>query len=953
MRILLFLITLLCALTLTLAQGTVITGKVVDENGLAMPGATIQLTNLDQVGAYSDGEGSFTIYNVPSGTHTISVTYIGYKSMSQEINAEAGLLNLSFQLDPGVTLGDEVIILGDRLKGQAKALNQQRSNDNITNIVAADQIGRFPDANVGDAMKRIPGITMQGDQGEARNIIIRGLAPQLNSVMINGNRIPSAEGDNRNVQMDLIPADMIQTIEVNKAITPDMDADAIGGSVNLVTRANPYGERISATLASGYNLLAEKPIWTGALIYGNRFLNDKLGAVASLSYNNHDFGSDNIEAEWDQDDEGAFVKSFETRIYEVQRIRRSASLNLDYNFNERNKVFLNSMYNWRDDWENRYREVIDDISRIEGNIFMAEKVERQTKGGLGNDRIDNRRLEDQRVIAFSGGGEHLLGNAELTWMAGYAKASEERLNERYAQFTAEPEFEEEEGEDAPLGILYRQNITNPERPLMERISNNGSFTQTDFEGNVIPMLGSSALSDLNNYELDEITEETQYTTDTDINGRIDLKLPIAKGFIKGGVSMRYKEKDRDNNFFEIDVLNDEFESLGASDVPRVDKTDPDFLPGAEYQAGEFASPTWLGGLNFNDDSRFEKESKGDEFVAGNYVADETVTAAYIMSKYNLTDKLSTTIGVRVENTNIEYTGNQFIEDNLGEDEEEIIQVSNSDNYTNVLPGIHLKYDLTDNFILRGAWTNSLARPNYFDLVPFADTRAEDEELFLGNPELEPTTSMNFDFMSELYFKSIGLISAGYFHKEIDDFIYVGQSENADGFNVFQPQNGSSGTINGIEISAQRQLDFLPGMLKGFGVYLNYTYTSSDVSGIANEDGEERNDVSGLPGTAENLFNASLSFETEKLVLRASINYSSDYVDELGGDAFTDRYYDKQTFVDLNASYAFTPKWRIFFEANNITNQPLRFYQGVSSRTMQEEFYNARFNVGVKFDSFGR
>ncbi|UZJ63086.1 TonB-dependent receptor plug domain-containing protein [Sphingobacterium sp. KU25419] len=143
-------------------------------------------------------------------------------------------------------------------RGQAKALNQQKNNQNITNIISSDQVGRFPDANIGDALKRVPGITMQNDQGEARNIIIRGLAPHLNSVTLNGDRIPSAEGDNRNVQMDLIPSDMISTIEVNKTLTPDMDADAIGGSVNLITRASPNGKRLSATIAGVMVLFVKK-----------------------------------------------------------------------------------------------------------------------------------------------------------------------------------------------------------------------------------------------------------------------------------------------------------------------------------------------------------------------------------------------------------------------------------------------------------------------------------------------------------------------------------------------------------------------------------------------------------------------------------------------------------------------------------------------------------------------
>jgi outer membrane receptor protein involved in Fe transport len=146
--------------------------------------------------------------------------------------------------DPRVPRGP--VLGGNGLRaadGQARALQQQRHSANITNVVAADQIGRFPDANIGDAMKRIPGIAVQVDQGEARFGLIRGTEPRLNSITLNGERVPSAEGEVREVQLDLIPADMVQSIEVNKAVTPDMDADAIGASVNIVTRQDPPGQR--------------------------------------------------------------------------------------------------------------------------------------------------------------------------------------------------------------------------------------------------------------------------------------------------------------------------------------------------------------------------------------------------------------------------------------------------------------------------------------------------------------------------------------------------------------------------------------------------------------------------------------------------------------------------------------------------------------------------------------
>src|SRR5690606_37793620 len=219
---------------------------------------TILIEELKK-GAVSDFNGNFTIVDIPSGTYHLLIRYLGYTDFKQEaVVSSSETITINVTLRSKDTELDEVEITSYSLGGQARALNIQKNKQNITNIVSTDQIGKFPDANIGDAVKRIPGITMQVDQGEARNIIIRGLSPQLNSVTLNGSRIPSAEGDNRNVQMDLIPADMIQTIEVNKAVTPDMDADALGGSVNLITRTSPQGFRLSATAGSGINFITDK-----------------------------------------------------------------------------------------------------------------------------------------------------------------------------------------------------------------------------------------------------------------------------------------------------------------------------------------------------------------------------------------------------------------------------------------------------------------------------------------------------------------------------------------------------------------------------------------------------------------------------------------------------------------------------------------------------------------------
>ncbi|MDY8135043.1 TonB-dependent receptor [Aquimarina sp. 2201CG5-10] len=929
------------------AQSGSVKGIITDENGIYMPGASVQINSINKA-TISDFDGKFTLVNVPEGNHTLKVQYLGFSDTEQQTNVEVSKTTfISIVLKSKSVELDDVTIIGYGNSGQARALNTQKNNINITNVVSTDQIGKFPDANIGDAVKRIPGITMQVDQGEARNIIVRGLSPQLNSVTLNGSRIPSAEGDNRNVQMDLIPSDMIQTIEVNKAVTPDMEGDALGGSVNLITRTAPQGFRLSATMGSGINFITDKRILNGSILIGDRSKNKKFGWMVSASINDNDFGSDNFEAEWTDEFEfntgindpdgdpileevpvNPYTNEFQIRTYLVERIRRSFAANFDYQFNSNHSVFLKTMYNWRDDRENRFRlehKILDaedigadDFTVANGNVtrFPVE-VKRQTKGGINNSRNKNRRLEDQRMQNYSLGGNHLFGNVKVDWMASYARASEERLNERYAEYESE--------------YIINNDNSDPEFPVYTPVN-------------------ATDVNNLSGFEYGEITEENKYTKEEDVNFFVNLEVPSdffgkGDGSIKFGVRSRLKNKIRDNNFFEFDLESD-FPTL--SDVPVRDYTDPDFLAGSQYQAGIYADENWLGNLNL-----VNGESVPDEFLRANFDVDENVYAGYVMANQKLSEKFSILAGVRVEHTTISATGNRI------EDEENVVgEITEEQSYTNFLPGIHFKYDLSSQTIFRFAWTNTLARPNYVDLVPSLDVISGDEEIVAGNPDLDPTTSMNFDLMAEHYFKSVGIVSGGLFYKQIDNFIYTFRGETFDdrfgtgttGFDIFQPLNGDDASIFGVEIAFQRQLDFLPGFAKNFSIYLNYTYLTSSADGIRNEDGDVRSDLD-LPNTAPSIFNGSLGYNDDKFSVRLSANFSEDYIDEIGGNSFEDRYYDQQFFLDFNASYAITKNLSVYADLNNITNQPLRFYQGISERTMQAEYYERRLTFGLKYDLF--
>ncbi len=891
-----------------------ISGTVADQDGLALRGATIQI-KAQQIGTYAGQDGTFSIVNVPTGTHEVTISYIGFEEFTQSVSVTDGKTAIvTAVLKPAQIEGEQVVVLGSNRLSQARALTQQRNNVNITNVVSSDQMGRFPDQNIGDALKRIPAITVNYDQGEARFANIRGTAPRLNSITVNGERVPSAEAETRVVQLDLIPTEMIQTIEVNKAVTPDMDADAIGGSVNLVTRAVPGDTRISATLGSGYNFLSEEPQLLASGVVGTRLIDDKLGVVLSGSFYDHKLGSDNAEGVWVLDDnDQPFVEEWDVRAYEVRRIRRSISGALDYELATGHNLYFNALYNHRDDYENRFR-LRSKIDFPDENGVSEVEVRRQTKAGSPEN--DNARLEDQRTQSFTLSGDHLVSeDFKIDWLAGYAKASEERPNERYISWRKK---------DVPMIA----DLSNPENPY---------FNPVDPED-----------LDLSTFELREITEEYQYTEDIDMGGRLNLSYVLGgeglnKNVLKVGGRIKMKEKSRNNEFAEFEPISG-FENILGTET--VDKTDNDFDAGA-YESGLFTSPEYLGGLDLENSDLFEKSDLPEEYVPGNFTADETVTAFYAMVDYQLGANTSVIAGARVEMTDVDYQGFDY-----DIEEEEYSATTGEDSYTNVLPGIHVRHLLDELTMIRFAWTNTISRPNYYDLVPYRLYNSEDQELEIGNPSLEPTTSMNFDLMGERYFENIGLLSAGVFYKDIQDYIFTRETNDfadaitGDTVTLFVPDNGATASLFGFEFAFQRQLDFIASELEDVTFFVNYTYTSSTA-----ENPDFSDEEISLPGTAEHTVNLSLQYETEDLSLGLSFNHTGDYLDpdELDLTPGLERYHDASNYLDFNGSVQLTSQLQFFVEVQNILNQPLRFYAGDTNRTAQAEYYRMRASGGIKFN----
>lgn len=908
-------------------QGT-IRGRIIDASKQTLPGASIYIENL-RTGVTSDVNGYYTFSNLNPGTYTIKISYVGYSPVEMKITIPAGkTLEKDVVLNEGLELQE--VVVGGAFQGQRRAINSQKNSLGITNVVSADQVGKFPDSNIGDALKRISGINVQYDQGEARFGQVRGTSADLSSVTINGNRIPSAEGDTRNVQLDLIPADMIQTIEVNKVVTPDMDGDAIGGSINLVTKNSPYKRTITATAGSGYNWISEKAQLNLGFTYGDRFFNDKLGIMLSASYQNAPSGSDDVEFVWDTDSKGTIcLTDYQIRQYYVTRERQSYSAALDWDINANHKLFFKGIFNNRNDWENRYRltlkDLNKDVNKKKEGVVADNKasVRLQTKAGSPNNR--NARLERQRTMDFTLGGEHLFGKLSMDWNASYARASEERPNERYLGYE-----------------LKKQNF---------------DIDLSDIRRPYASAQAGSTLILNNDFSLQELTEQQEDIVEKDLKFSMNFKLPLVKGFysnqLRFGAKVVDKSKDKDLEFYDYEPVDEKaFNSNSFSNTSEQNRNG--YMPGEKYKAGTFISKEYVGGLDLNNSSLFNKTENLEE-LAGEYKARETVTAGYLRFDQNFGKKLSAMVGLRLENTHLKYNGRKLTLNDDGDPESLTVTPDVKDSYLNVLPSVLLKYNVSEDFKIRGSFTETLSRTKYSALIPNVNINNKDNELTLGNPELKPTTSFNFDLSADYYFKSVGLVSIGIYYKDINDFIVTqtvrGYEYEGNSYDKFmQPRNAGDANLLGVEVGYQRDFGFIAPTLKCVGFYGTYTYTHSKVNNF-NFTGRENEKDLKLPGSPEHTANASLYFEKGGLNVRLSYNFASDFIDEMGESAFYDRYYDKVNYMDVNASYTFGKKLRTTFyaEANNLLNQPLRYYQGISERTMQSEHYGVKVNAGVKIN----
>ncbi len=909
----------LAAVPFLAAQPTAtISGRVSDASSrLALGGAKIAVAGTG-LATFADAAGEFTLAGVPAGNVVLDYSYVGYPDLRKTVAVAPGAsVRADAVFGSDVVALDKFVITGSAV-GSARAINRQRAADTLTSIVASDEIGRFPDQNVAESMQRIPGLALYRDQGEGRFIVVRGIRPDLNSVKLNGVSMATPERGDRVVALDVLPTDALAAVEVTKVPTPDQDADGLGGSINVRTRSafDAEGRQLQFSAQGQYNDLTGRLSSKFNGTFADRFLGGKVGFIFAPTWQARRFGSNNFEEDGGYTlrpipggaagAQAYFLNGLAFREYEITRTRYGASSALEFKPDNDSLYYLRGTFSQFNDHEIRY---VYTLPFVEGTLSALSDTG-GTVTAMRRERYDMRyRQKDQRIFALVAGGERNVGPWKIDGRAAWSKGEEERPDETTVRFRKSSRasawtYSFANGTYAPSVSVTGANVADPS--LYNEISR---FRLVNSPG-----------------------DETEINFG--FNARRSFALGDAPAYVKFGAQLREKEKNASNETV------DHAAPASFTFAGMLEGQTPDDYP--FYSTGVRAStPKILAAFNGNraafTPTRLFLESTQDDWTST-----EDVTALYAMGGATW-GQLNLLAGLRFERTDYENRGNQIAGTVA-------TPVSRGRSYDNYLPGIHLRYNLSSQTILRASWSNSLARPSFDDSALRRSVDLAASRVTEGNPRLKPLESVNWDASVEHYLPSLGLLSAAVFQKDIENFTYqrtLPGGDPATGFALVTFVNGNKGRIRGLELSWQQQLRFLPAPFNGLGLMANYTRSASEAT-YPTRPGEKLDFI----GQSEDIGNLALTFERGGFFIRAALNFRTPRLREdepLGADAASDRWVDDHKQFDVTASYRLNRNWELFAEALNITDEPFRVTFGKNgTRLVQFEEYGWSANFGIRW-----
>jgi TonB-dependent receptor len=901
-----------------------IQGRATDSAGGVLQGATVTVSpGGDRT--VTGREGDYAIRGLAPGTYTVKVDFVGFTTFQQRVDIqEGGMVRLDATLQVAGQ-SESILVSAERPRGEAEQINRERTADNIVQVLSAEVITSLPNANIADALGRLPSVTLERDEGEGKYVQIRGTEPRLSNLTIDGVNVPSPESGVRQIKLDTLASDLVESIEINKTLQANMDADGIGGSVNLRTKTASARPTIMMSGLGGYTpIIGGRGVSQFNTTLGRRFGADqKLGLLLGGTYDWNGRGINDIEPSPTVTSLSPHYDSIDLRDYMYYRTRWGLSGSTDYRVSNGSSLAFRALYSTFRNWGQKWVYALND-----GDVPSAS--------------MDWRR-PDYAIGSFVGSGRHTTGRDWLSWDLSAARS-------RMLQSGGNG------------GAKFKWNSADPncvDDPAATLDAFRPMFSASCYAA------GAGNAEDLANYKLSSwnpasIGESAQLNVQGSASYGHTQRLGDQFATLEVGAKIRNGHKYNDSFTTTYTVAK------GVT------------IPAAQF-TGTFADPSYYEGAYPwpSKNSDFEQiqsyvSSHTNQFTTSGgpgpnksqFDLTERVAAAYAMESLDLSARARLVAGVRVESTHVDtlsFNANTGLEDFRA-----------GGNYTDVLPSVALKIAAAPNTSVRVVYSRALSRPDPQDItqaVGVVNNTQNPPTVSLGNPDLRPEHANNFDILLEQYLSPLGLVSAGYFYKALADPIIATQTRPTSGpfagYLVSQPGNAGSATLQGFEIGYQQHLGFLPAGLGGFGLSANYSYTTSEARGIP-----LRTDSPGLLRQVPHTWNISPTYDRGRLSMRVGMSYNGAGIfayqyqnlnsdgtpmkaSDLtaggtagpGGDSYLYAHYQ----VDAQATMKLASGVSVVVYGLNLNNEVFGFYNGSPQYVVQREFYKPTFAIGVRLN----
>jgi TonB-dependent receptor len=927
----------------------VITGLITDSAHAVLQGASVELQPTDKKTA-SDNTGQFSITDVAPGTYTLNISFVGMAPYSKEITVTGGqATHVEAQMEIA-SANDSVTVTADRVHGEAEAINRERTAENILQVLPAEIITSLPNANVADAIGRLPSVTLERDEGEGKYVQIRGTQPRYSNVTIDGVNVPSPESGVRQIKLDTIGSDLVESVEINKTLLANMDGDGIGGSVNLRTKTAGEQPMISLYGLGGYT-----PIQNGrsADQFGGtvsqRFGQDKrLGILFGGTYDWNGRGIDDLEP-------AATVVNIpctggcgsptaglravgadlseDIRLYTYYRTRYGFAGAVDYKLGDNSSIYFRGLYSHFDNFGDRW---------VETPIINSFTALNQggPDGSVGYNASIRRPIDV--IGSMSAGGHHNFQSSWFTWEVSASRSSEDQHGYSSASFAP--------GANSPLNnVQYGLNLSNPYIPKIQVQNGVNIYDATQLL--------------LQQFDVDE-----SYSPQLNIGAAASFVKQYNWGGHSGALEIGGKIRNA-HKFDEPDdvVYNMNNPALAPLSLFPLKETVNNFYNN-NFKTGPAINYSSLMSFYHSNTSDFSVDPIAtlQNNAGGLYDVVERIGAGYVMNTISF-GRFRLNTGVRFETTTEDTRGTVLTSDDQG-NFTGLSSTKKDFTHVDVLPSAELRIGLAADSALRLSYGRGLARPDFQDLLPnlalsISSLNGGRNTSSTGNPDLKATHADNYDILFEQYLKPLGVITAGLFYKNIQDPIvyvdtngvhYPGYTES---FLQTAPINAGSAYVWGWEAAYEQRWSFLPGLLGGLGFSGNYSHTSSSTDGLPG-----RSDHPALLRQAPNTWNLSPTYDRGRLSMRVGLSYNGanifayQYQDGalLGKTGpLGDNYLYSHLQFDVQGSYRLPKGFKLVVYGLNLTNEVFGFYNGSTIWPNQREFYHSTIGAGLRWGSLER